>query len=277
MADPTSGARKVIERHGWGFQFAVGRHLSELRASKRIPWLLRFAELPVFQNGKPTHVDLIASAPGDSGYLIAECKRADPSRENWLFARSGFTHRKEAYPRLLIERFSHDLPNRAVTRVSIETTEPYPFQIAVPLKTGAKGDGRVSDRNPILAAVTQVLRATSGFIQYLEQRPALAAGERPIFLLPVVFTTARLLVTETHMTSASVETGRFENDLAVQEVDWLWFNHNRTQDVGHDLEFKASAEGLELAAMEEVTRSVAIVASKGIEEFVSEPYHHWFT
>lgn len=98
----TQSFAKVLNRHGYGFQFSVLKKADELARQRKSAWDFEVCEFPV-EGGPGTRIDFVLSRPprrGDGSkyyFLIAECKRANPALSNWCFARAPFT-RHNAFP-----------------------------------------------------------------------------------------------------------------------------------------------------------------------------------
>lgn len=272
---------KVLNRNGFSFQYSVVRRADNLIKEDKSRWQLEGTEIPVGARNDVTHVDFICryrnryQAQSFRLFLIAECKRADPARGYWCFAKSPYTWRNRRHSAVqfdVIRRFS-DIPqftsSSRITPVSREITE-----LGLEIKTGDKGDGLgTNDKSAINKAVSQVLRGCGGFIDYVcdpikhKENHILEMDTDNIFI-PVIFTTARLFVTETDIGSADLRSGFLpKNSVDVQERDWIWLNHNRSIHLSHNLTFDYKANERENLYYREFTRSVAIVGPNGINSF----------
>jgi len=89
-----------------------------------------------------------------------------------------------------------------------------------------------SGRSAINGAVTQVLRGTSGLINALSRSQF--AGKTLTFV-PAIFTTADLYVTDVDLSSAELTSGELREVHSSVEP-WIWFNHNRSPKLRHDLD-----------------------------------------
>ncbi len=90
---------KVLNRNGYGFQFSVIKKAHELGKVAKSAWLFETIELPVEVRGSGTRMDFVLrkSARRDKPFfLLAECKRANPSLSNWCFVRAPYTNRSYA-------------------------------------------------------------------------------------------------------------------------------------------------------------------------------------
>src|SRR5687768_6819211 len=88
--DINQGFAKLLNAHGYSYQYAVITRLEELLRSKKSTWRFAGAEVPVRQGEKDGHVDFLCYAetgnPRHSLILVAECKNVDPAKGYWCFA-----------------------------------------------------------------------------------------------------------------------------------------------------------------------------------------------
>ncbi len=81
--DPSVGLRKVLDSHGYGFQYSVLKRCLESRPTV---WRVAATEFPVQLNTTDTHIDFVLGYR--SHLIVAECKRVNPAKSRWGFARS---------------------------------------------------------------------------------------------------------------------------------------------------------------------------------------------
>lgn len=107
----------TLNRHGYGFQFAVLSESQKCFDSRTSAFVLETIELPVVVNGNSSRIDfvlkrvsehLIFPFPLRPLYLVAECKRANPSLSTWCFARAPFTRQNGHANHLFIESVQID-------------------------------------------------------------------------------------------------------------------------------------------------------------------------
>ena len=80
---------KQLNSHGYGFQHSVMKKAQDLQSAKKSSWVCEAVEVPVKAAGEDTRIDLVLQRyPGLLFYMLAECKRANPSLSNWCFARA---------------------------------------------------------------------------------------------------------------------------------------------------------------------------------------------
>jgi hypothetical protein len=101
----SASLRKVLNGHGHGFHYAVVRRAAELRLKRESPWIFEGTEIPVVVREETTHVDLVLKTRSNLTYLVGECKRADPAKARWCFARSPYTWRDPNNEELIFDQF----------------------------------------------------------------------------------------------------------------------------------------------------------------------------
>lgn len=275
MTDPTPGdVRKLLNTHGYAFQYAVIRRVRE---TPRSPWIFEAAEFAV----AAVHIDFVLRSHPQPGitYLVAECKRADPNRANWCFVSAPYTRREPRYDNEIVFQQVAPIPGanlvraKPVTRVgAVAGTGAWgnPCHLHFELRTPAPGDGIGRSRSAIDEAATQVLRGMNGLIDHLFPggTPHDAHTRAGATFLPVIFTTARLWVATGDLSEADLRTGLLLDGWgALTPVPWLWFNYNQSPALRHQLVRPATA-GLSEALHSELTRTIAVVAYEGIDAFL---------
>ena len=118
-------------------------------------------------------------------------------------------------------------------------------------------------------ATKQVLRGASGLVNHLfKLGGAQGRHKGKKGFLPVVFTTVELWVTDADLGAADLMSGNLEEGKS-SKVDWVWFNHNRSPMLRHDLDWSGLSDDLEMDLVNEFTRSIAIVGVAGLDRFLS--------
>src|SRR6266478_4374100 len=162
-----SGLQKVLDSHGYGFQYSVlNRCLLQFDA-KRSAWVFEVAEFPVGANQRETRIDFVLKHPRTSAYLIAECKRANPALSSWAFVTAPYRWRDQtsAHPvRFERVRLAHD--EVRAEGINIDHA-PDAYHIGLELRTNERGEPSSHGRGAIDEAVAQVLRGVSGFVDFL--------------------------------------------------------------------------------------------------------------
>ncbi|HKO61472.1 MAG TPA: hypothetical protein VJV03_09960 [Pyrinomonadaceae bacterium] len=277
-----SAFERELSRHGHGFQFAVLKKARELgrRDVTRMTlmpslWKFSAAEFPVSIHGVGTRIDflLFKERGGTLGtaFMVSECKKANPAYSNWCFIRAPFSYRNMGTDHFTIDhlKISDDQKEVWSHTSAIGTIKDRAYHLGLPIKTGEKGeDQKGQPREQIEQAVTQVLRGLNGLIQTLAQHPKIVAKYDTVSFIPVIFTTANLWVSSDDL-FANLETGNLDEHLQVFErANWLWYQYNTSPGIKHSLSDRKPDELTELLKLEYI-RTVAIVSSSGIEDFLT--------
>jgi hypothetical protein len=284
----SEGLRKVVDSHGYGFHYAVIKTADRLFPDKS-PWIFKAAEVPVAVRGQDTRIDFILRHKDRPIYLICECKRANPALNHWCFLRVPYVKRNYGTTELITEGVKY-APEVAAER-RIITGPKYPgysdfvYGLAFEMKSEEKGDATGSGRGEIEKAATQVMRGLNGFVEFFSNHPEVLENEpsgKPALLVPVIFTTAQVFVTETNVSDADVKTGKLtKDDIGLSDRPWLWYRYHQSPGIRHTLTviralFSARGEAdvdVGTVVNEEFARTIAVVNAAGIEAFLNSP---WF-
>ncbi len=278
----SDAARKTLDRHGHGFHYAVLKALGDIQSG----WRIEASEFPVDLNGVPLHIDIVLRS--ERAVMAVECKRVNPALGQWCFARSSFVSTSDAAPHLvLLERLHllHRGTERQRVRVTRALTDTLPtreqYHIAQEVKTGQAGDG-AGGRSAIDDAVTQAIRGASGLAEAYAGLDEGRLMEAPhLFIVPVIVTTARLVVLGVDLSDADLQTGNLPLNAPVEERPWLCFRTMTSSRLRHNV---PSAENqsserrpysLGGVADHDYARSVAVVSVSGLPEFLQRvsPHH----
>jgi hypothetical protein len=260
-SDVSNYLRTVLNSHGFAFQQAVLRACIQL--GETTGWKFVQSEFPFELHGREGHIDFLLANPDTNSLLVAECKRADPARANWCFARTTYTASRSSPTRTQRPVFSIvnviNPPTRLVETPSVWTRGEV-HHLLFELRTGATGSGKGQER-AAEAAVTQAFRGASGLIQYLDAaKETLPINtQRPI--LPVVFTTASLYATDVELADADLGTGDLA-EVPVEPVPWAWYQVNLSSSHRPENVFlrgRAVEATLELSVLYRHTRAVCVV------------------
>ena len=151
------------------------------------------------------------------------------------------------------------------------------YHLGVELKTGTSGDGTSHGKSAINQSVTQVLRGSSGLINHLFVNTHPAFQKKTVVrFIPAIFTTAQLWVTQADLGGAELATGDLPNKaVRPTKVGWIWYNHNRSPNLRHALEWNGSETELAEELKVEFARSIAIVSTDGIDNFLGRDMEEW--
>lgn len=282
------GFEQTLNTHGYGFHYSVLHHINLLRQQKRVRWEFEAAEFPVSVQGADTRIDFILSDQRErpnsaaSILLVAECKRANPSRSDWCFIRTSYVTKNSRPNRIYFDSMQrtltvseHDFVRTHPLNVP---TEVESYNIAIELKGKKPGEGS-EGRGQIENATAQVLRGSSGLAQFLfkykhlfvmaetgiEQRK-----EGNFHVLPVIFTTATLWVSKVMLETADLETGNIDlSSAALDQPAWVLYQYHMSPRLNHNLTLHHKGNTLGEIMQEQAIRTVAIVNPEGVESFLN--------
>ena len=225
--DPADGLRKVLNLHGYGFQYSTLKRCLEARPTV---WQVAATEFPVELNDTDIHIDFILGY--HSHLIVAECKRVDPALSRWGFARSKLVHsaRSGSPPRVdFLEYLRGQVHRHAVSLNSVLS----PYHVGIEYKSGDKGNSTGRGRDALIKAITQVLRGRGGLMEHLHREKAWggSVGFAGGVIILVVFTSAELLTTDSLLEDADLATGEMPKDMEASEQEWLWLDHHMSVDL----------------------------------------------
>lgn len=259
---------KILNSHGYAFHYAVANMIAELHRKKESKWKLEAVEFPVAAANFTTRVDIILRHKEEPFFLLAECKRANPAFCHWCFIRlpdfPGITKRQ-----VLVERvfFHGDKPYFTAGELGLSD---YVYHLGIELRSDKKGDTDGKGRGLIEEAATQVCKGLSGMGEEFRRHNGIA-GQKEVAFLPVIFTTARIWVSDdADLTGSNLDTGEISLQSAnVTEMDWVWFQYQVSPGLKHSLQSNYIANELEGLMISDYIRTIAIVSPSGIEEFLT--------
>lgn len=271
---------KLLNSHGYSFQHAIIRLLDNLFSEGRSRWLIDGVEFPVTAGGQTTHIDFILKSKTGRTYIVVECKRADPAKAKWCFTRVPYTSRNPRSTEVIFEQFSFNELGLVTRRAMSAYANEGVYHLGFELRTGETGDSKGQRNQAINEAVTQVLRGTSGLINHLQE----TVSSRPekdqlIRFVPVIITTARTCVTDLDLGNADLGTGNLSpQTVKIDNPNAIWFMHNRSPALkpnAPSTTARSDFNNFSAALRNEFARSVAIISTDGIEEFMSWDLEEW--
>lgn len=272
-AKETEAIRTALARHGYGFQYAVVKHIRSLRA---LAWRIEACEVPVQVRGADLAVDIVLRAP--TALMAIECKRANPALSLWCFARSRVVPEgKFSADGVWLEALARPDRDTAfhVVRNRPESSDKQ-YDIGIEVKTDQKGDPSSPGRGALNDAIGQSLRAASGLINSLKGRPALFGSSDRLRIVPAIFTTAKLVSCDTDLAESSLVSGDLPEAISLQAREWVWLRHNASFSLRHEAEASTSEPPQDFSDVIENdhVRSVAIVSQSGISTFLQQVKFH---
>ncbi len=264
-----AGFRKALDRHGYGFQYAVLGHLQDA-ARRGSSWTPAAPEFPVEVRGRDTRVDFILQHRRLSMFMVCECKRANPATANWCFARAEWPEgdRDWAVTMMPVVKRNPEGRTFAALRGFMHTDRA--FQIALEVRTGERGSETGSGRGEIEEAATQVCRGLNGLAQFFEERTDILPKGQTATLVPVIFTTATLWTSPIDVGAADLLTGNlYTKQLELKQLGWLWLDYPQSRGIQHSIVHQSVQPGLTDIFYAEGVRRIAVINASGIEEFMS--------
>ncbi len=285
--DITRGFENALNRHGFSFQHAVLKECERLCSKAASGWLFQVAEFPIEVRGKNTHIDFVLTLernewhnseahPETPVYLIAECKRSDPALNRWCFARAPYVNRSGRSDHFIVERiiFDHDeQPFRFRSGGAVLKKDAGVYHIGLEIKSRAKGDGTGGGRSAIDDAITQAFVGSNGMVEHLFRvsQANWQGHPRGAVILPVVFTTARLFVSDIDIGSADLASGNIEMPAdSLREEPWIPFQSHGSVGLKHKRDSIGESLSLGDVLNAEYVRTIPIVNARHIERFINQ-------
>lgn len=277
------GFGKVLNRHGYGFHYSVLKVANELFDQRKSKWIFEAAEFPVHVQGQGTRIDFIMKLSHQLRiYLLSECKRANPALSNWCFARAPYVRRNRTDHEPLFLEYAQPTEEQETIYASAKEVHDFKdkaYHIALEVKSNEKGDSGVG-RGAIEAAATQICRGLNGMIEFVSENVSTLANSNGAYFLPVIFTTAKLWVSDIDLSSANVEDGNVDiEDANFNEQQWLFYQYHLSPGIKHSSSPINRPTTIGGFMDSEYIRTIAIVSASGIEPFLqwSSDTDHYLT
>jgi hypothetical protein len=281
--EPIKRFQSALDRHGHAFPQAIVALAGRLFETSST-WSWEATEVPVELRGDDTSIDILFKRYIRHYYegillyyMVAECKRVNPALSDWLFVRSRYVQKTAVPNRVILQ--SLFLDDRGNAQLQIRPQYPgeryAAFHTALEVRNhSARGDIGGGGRSAIEDAATQVLRGLNGMIgTLLIPNPDLFHPSHTVALLPVIFTTARLWVSEVDLSTAALETGTVDlGQAGVSQKDWLFYEYNMSPGLTYFRQayVETTADRNISQIMErEYVRTIAVVSASGIEDFLT--------
>ena len=280
------GIVRVLNVHGYVFQYSVLKTIESIYRTGRSPWGFEAAEFPVSLKNTPVHIDFILAHKEEYSYIIAECKRCDPSLSNWCFIKAPYVSRGPSRGERIVRELIIKAKGSPVIKTGLQwivrSNEVYhlPFE----LRNRGKGEGQYG-RGQINDSVTQVLRGLNGLIELAiesAKRGSMAFLKSDprenlyATFMPVVFTTAKLWVSDCDISLGNIESGNIEiEESKLHEVKWLFYQYGQSPALKHSYSAVRENSDISQILYLDYTRTIPIVNASGIGEFLSDDLWHW--
>jgi|SRR5215213_387691 len=272
---------KYLSRHGYGFQYAVIKHIRNLIATNRIVmiddfWRFLMSEFPV-ESEKGTRVDFVLERKASDGgykrlFIVAECKRANPASANWCFVKSPYPHRavwgSTEFVHLECVMVTTSL--RGVLAAGVQANADNPaYHLAFALRTNEKGDPDAAGtrQSEVEDAMAQALRGANGLVMHFDRRPQLLGNEEQVGILPVIFTTANLYTSDVKLDEAELATGKVDGG-SLTRAPWVMYQYSMSPGLKHAAVSGSTPRDLVELYQTEYIRTVPVVSVEGILDFM---------
>jgi hypothetical protein len=142
------------------------------------------------------------------------------------------------------------------------------------VRTDSKGDSD-GGRSAIEDAATQVTRGVNGFIECLAKNLRRGQGRIGISLIPAIFTTAKLFVSDVDLRQTDLARGEVDAIAELKPEPWLWLQYHVSPGLRHSvyryLREKDTPTSLDIGHLleTEYARTIAIVGSDGVDAFLA--------
>lgn len=261
-----------LNEHGFGFQYAVLKTAVEFTKDRKSPWIFEVSEFPLNVKGFDTKIDFIFRYFKNPILLLAECKRSNPALSNWCFARAPYVHKMQIrFSHLLLERVQNDQADDLKSTSYMLNPQAEAYHIALEIKSDKAGDKHAKGRGAIEDACTQICRGLNGFVEYIKTNPSMIQEKEWVDIIPVIFTTADLWATDVDLSTADLVSGNINfNHSKFEKKNWIWFQYHISPSLRHELTRKLNPIELHEILDFEYLRSIAIVNSNGIKNFLHE-------
>jgi hypothetical protein len=219
-------AVRALEEHGYLFQQRCLADIKTLASD----YHFESEEYPVSIGQENTVIDFIFSAGSRPTFLILECKRANPDYVTWLFSRPMAS--PDERPKFLATRL--DLNDQHPNAVWLETAEIDLLSTGASVTVGLELSGREtrqskasrsSTSKAIFDACQQALTGVGGLALEHKKSVAKQGYYRRYHYVPIVVTTANLVLTEFRLSGIDIKTGGLSLEKAqTKSVDWVVFD-----------------------------------------------------
>ncbi len=277
VTDIRQSYSKVLDRHGYGFQYRVLKEADDLFSKNKSAWEFLASEFPVDVKGYGTRIDFVLRRNSDPFFLLAECKRANPALSNWCFARVPYVHRKHnSNSEPVVLEFAETKYGGVVQASSKEKySSVTPCHLGLEVRSTQQGDPGGESGKAIEDASTQVLRGLNGMIDMLAKSKNYMLSDwvgekvKGAYFLPVIFTTAHLWLSDVDLSTAQIENGKVDLSNSVfAEKDWLMYQYHQSPGIKHSSSPENMPSDLSKLLNTEFIRTIPIVSATGIASFL---------
>lgn len=285
-----------LNEHGYSFHQSLLKAIKNLDP-KILGWKFEVSEFPVEVRGKGTRIDFILKRfqtersgnwlnDNQTTLLVAECKRANPAFSNWCFVKIPFLFNRsddamifeEVHPvsRSTRESGGYHVPNLGMSKAQSKHRKLYlslsKYHIGIEVKKiSEKGNSATSDpgKGAIEQAATQICLGLNGLVNHLAIHDDIWNKNPPVSIIPAIFTTANLWVSDADLSEADINTGNIDiSNYAFKEVPWLFYQYILSPGIRHNLRSLRAKNTFSDFLEADYVRTVLIVNSAGLAKSI---------
>ena len=264
-----------LNQHGYSFHQRVIAETAAINDKHRGGWNLLSVEQPVTVGEKSTRTDFILSyrpRPDLIWLMVAECKRVNPAFGTWCFARGAYHRPSYLKNQLIAEvlRFDDVIHSGGYGGENSDRI----YDIGFSLKGNSTGDSYPvsQDKDALEAACSQVSIGLNGLLSTIYKNEVLRkslGNVASVTVVPVIFTTAKLLVSDVSLKTSDLYTGNLNELPEVNEVDWVYFQYSQSSAIKHEIESKTHInDSWDRIVARDYVRTIAVVSPSGIESYL---------
>jgi hypothetical protein len=269
VATPPSGFHKILNRHGYGFQYSVLNRAAALYEDGRSQWLFEAAEFPVEVQGSGTRIDFILKHRHYNHLLVAECKRVNPALGAWCFARAPYVRRGRIDEMYFADYLVRNRDGSFSAGVKPLTYLADAFHLGLEARTGDQGESAGAGRNAIEDAATQVCRGVNGLVEFYVRHRQVLKGKDELIISSAIFTTAALWAADVDLSNTDLSTGDVD-PAAVGLVPkaYVAYQYHLSPGIKHEHSLHPMPKELGDVLDREYIRTIHVVAPNGVEAFL---------
>ncbi len=267
-----AGLRKLLQVHGYGFQYALLKQAADAYEAGRSTWLFEVAEFPVASREVSTRVDFVLRRPRSRAFLVVECKRTDPRRSNWCFVSAPYVRREGAPTQLIVEHIRETARETGVVKAYPAYADWHgtAYHLGFEIR-GAHGGNEETptSRNAIDESATQVMRGIAGLTEVYARNAARVREGPPLLLMPVIVTTARLFSTPADLSQSGLSSSDMPSVPELQPEEWVVYQFPLSPMLKHSVSHYSDDRELSGMLTMDHLRSILVVQANAFEKFLS--------
>jgi hypothetical protein len=255
----------TLNSQGYSYQQRVICAGKDVFTASRSPWRFLAQEFPIRVQGKDRHIDFILKHTEREVYLVAECKRANPAYCNWCFVEYVHTGNPEDERATILEGVRDGM-----VKPYLLYRNEQQYHLGFEMKSGKVGDKHsYAPGKGIDEAASQVCRGVNG-LAYNLHSVLKGGGAVDAIVVPVIFTTANLYISDLDLFNTDLVTGNIQGaSSSLRQVEWLAYRYHQSPSLRHEQFRLDGSQRTSLRAIltNAYARTIYIVNSNGIETF----------